>query len=104
MRLLFEVHYADGTILQGTTLKDWQAMPDEGVLVVVEVYDRTYKGKYTCRRHAGRDYYWMLDNGEIGAHAAKYIPANAHIKRGQQVDDATWMRIYNRACIDPKVN
>lgn len=103
MRRFFQVWYADGTVRSGISFDDWRDLPDEDVLVVVEAYDRIYKGRYACLRHAGRDYYWMTPDGEIGGHSAKYIPADATIKTGTLVDDATWERIYNAACVGPVV-
>jgi hypothetical protein len=103
MRLCFIVHYADGTVFRGTSLAEWEALPEEGILVVTEFYDRSYghPPKHAGQRHAGLDYYWMDENGEIGAGPAKYIPEGVNIKRGQLVDDETWDRIYNAACVDP---
>lgn len=103
VRLFFIVHYADGRTMKGTTKEGWMACPENGVLVITEVYNRVYKGRYACQRHAGCDYYWW-DDGAIGAGSAKSIPSAAIIKRGKEVDTETWNRLYNLACIDPMVD
>ena len=102
MRLRFAVYYLSET-LTGTIIDDWKAMPDEGVLGIVEVIDRCYghPPKYAGVRHAYRDYYWMNPIGEIGSGSALQIPSDVDIKRGLYVDDETWMDVYNnRIMID----
>ena len=105
MRLKYLIYYADGMALVGHGLADWIQMPDEGVLVVSEIHDRVYghPRKYAGKRTAYTDYYWMDNNGEIGGGSAKLIPENVHIKRGKYVDNETWERIYNLACVDEEV-
>jgi hypothetical protein len=120
MRLYYTVHYVDESVLTGVTLADWSAMPATGILVVVEVFDRTYKLRRACQRHAGDDYYWMVtapldylyrgnrfryQAGDLGGSSARYIPpSDVVIKRGVQVDSVTWERIYNRALADVAVS
>lgn len=104
MRLCFTITYSDGSVTRGATRADWLAMPDEGVLVVTEFFDRLYghPRKHCGLRHAGVDYYYMDAAGAIGAGNAKHLPAGPlAVKRGALVDAATWERLYNRACIDP---
>ncbi len=105
MRLYFEIWYVNGYSIRGQTLEDWLKMPDEGILVITEVYDRYYghPRKYCGKRHAYTDYYWMNENNEIDCGAAKNIPDNVFIKHGKYVDNETWDRIYNLACIDKVV-
>ncbi len=120
MRLSYHVYYADGSILIGVTMADWQAMPETRIIVVVEVFDQTYKLRRVCQRHAGADYYWMVtapldylyrgnrfryEDGDIGGSSARYIPlSNVVVKRGVQVDTITWERIYNLALADVPVS
>lgn len=105
MRISFVIHYADGNIFKGTNFADWQSTPDEGILVVTEFYDRCYghPPKQCGKRHAGLDYYWMDEDGEIiGAGPADHVPVGVWTKRGREVDSKTWDYIYNFACIDPE--
>lgn len=104
MRTLFKVYYID-RVLEGRTMADWQAMPGEGLLGVVEQTDRQYghPRKYAGIRHTYRDYYWLAGD-EFGAGSAGQIPDNAVVKRGLYVDDETWTDIYNnQIMIDPLV-
>jgi len=120
MRREFIVYYADGSVLHGVTLEDWKVMPVDGVLVVVDVFDRVYKARYACTRHAGYNYYWMVtaplaymyrgnyfnyEAGDIKASSARYIPpSDVVVNRAADVDGLTWERIYNQALVDVPVS
>ena len=104
-RVSFEIWYADGDVRKGTTLEDWRAMSDDGVLVVVERMNAYYghPRKQTGMRKAYTDYFWMDPKGEIGAGSAKEVPHQiVYIKRGTYVDQETWNRLYNAAMVDPE--
>lgn len=104
-RLYFEIFYTDESIWLGKTLQAWRQFPASGVQVVREVYADTYgnPARHICKRWAGRDYFWMTDDGEIGAHSAKYVPAGAHVKAGEEIDYELFQKIYTRSRIDPNV-
>lgn len=99
MRLKFLIYYADHSVFEGKTLDDWKSAPDDGVIVIVEFYKRTYSAsnRHTKQSYAGTDYYWMLENGSIEHGSAKQIPDRSYIKAGQLISDAEYLEIYNKA-------
>lgn len=104
-RLKFQIYYADGSVLDGVSTEDWLTAPSEGLLIVVEIYDVIYgppfRRRHACKRWAGLDYYWMAMDDSLNGGSAKFIPAGAVVKAGQQVSNAIWEEIYNRASQDP---
>jgi hypothetical protein len=117
-RLGFRIYYQNGA-LTGMSLADWDAMPDNGIVAVVEVFEKGIgrtQDRYTIQVHADQDYYWMIpekieyviknvihvkDAFEIDAGSAPMIPKTAHVKEGLQIPQADFERIMNIAQIPP---
>lgn len=103
--IAWRIYYSDESVLEGRTVEEWVGAPDEGVIVVVEIYAKDVHRKkplHTIQTYAGCDYYWMTPDGLVGAGAARRMPSDAHGKSGVTVSDELYMQIYNAACVPPE--
>jgi hypothetical protein len=96
--LRVEVWYADGSRRAAADFSSWCELPDDVVLVQV-LYAYVYKDKYLQDVLAGHDWFWWhgdrIDNTRAGD-----VPRGCYssaLKRGVQVPDDTYLRIYNEA-------
>lgn len=83
----FRIHYADGSVVKGSTRKDWRAAPDDGVQVValMEPYPdgrRPWAGVDDRQLWTGDDVYNLFDWGR---------------KRGSLIPAADYLAIWERA-------
>lgn len=111
----FLIYYGDESVVKGYTKEDWLVAPQENVQVVVQVYDQKYRQyfgttdkrirvwRHFTKKFAYEDYYWMDNEGKIGAGSAKLTPENiTDVKLGKEIDKELFRRIYSVAVIDPE--
>jgi len=106
----FKAILTDGSIMRAT---EWAELPDTGIQIITVYYAETYpihivrggRDRVETWNYKevlqGFDYYWQLVDqfGErYGCNHAADIPDGATVKRtGEQLDDETFLALYNRA-------
>jgi|SRR5215831_1408225 len=99
--------YMSGT--QVVRADDWEHLPDVGIQVLIIYYAETFpiwvgdhQETWNYKKVLqGFDYYWRTPDGEYGCSSAEDIPEGAAVKRtGEQLTDAGWLALYNRALND----
>ncbi len=89
---MFRIYYADGTVREGLTKRDWTAAPDDGVQVVVR-FPKTQPLRWHCSTGPVRDRdLWTGDD--------EYDPFGWGPKRGSLIGDAAYRAIWEQACGD----
>jgi len=106
----FKAYLSDGSIMR--TL-EWADIPDTGIQIITVYYAETFP-IHVAGRELGRtvetwnykeilqgaDYFWRYGE-EYKCTPAADIPDDATVKRtGPQLDDETWLALYNRALND----
>lgn len=93
----FRAWYTEGRVFDGSGFKDWQALPDDGVLTVM-----LWFANGTRRVEQGNDFYWATPEG-LYAHSndapeeieRRYLGAS--VKRGKWVTDAEMEQVASAA-------
>lgn len=98
---MFRIYYADGTMVEGSTAKDWRAAPRRGVQVVVDLQppprpfpkeERFTSGIVGCTRiKPDATFYTGVDVYDLGF---------GQPKLGELLDDSTYAAIWERAFAD----
>ena len=116
----FILYYDDNKIIKGKTQTDWVTARQDGIIVLVVVYDYKYTSsdgngnliyKYITEKFNGSDYYWMSIDGNFGM--GNILPpaeqivqiklGEIQIKFGKSILDEDFNRINEIAYIDPEV-
>lgn len=105
--------FADGSLHVGTTRRDWEALPEDGLLIVMLYYDEFTQGIPDQRYRRivqGSDLYFVTDgpadlifgqatDPETSASILARYPG-ASVKRGRWTDDHTHAQIAAEAMAD----
>ncbi len=89
---VWRIYYADGSVVQGKTAKEWRAAPDNGVQVVVR-----FKRNVPLRWHYSGG---PVRDRELWTGTDTYNPFGWEEKRGCLIEDAKYWAIWERACGD----
>lgn len=96
----WEIAYAGGSVVRGSTLAEWNAAPGIGVLVVRQPVQRTYKRRdrwvHFTIRIAQVDYYWLDDDGLVAGGNIVPLAANPlTVKQGSWASREEYVAAYN---------
>ena len=109
----FRIWYADGSVVSGVSLSDWQRAPSHDVQCVAMYENGTYEiyiGNRLVRERyrtflVDCDYYWLdPERGECGStnrtsEIPEHLPEGA-IKLGLEIEHQAFRSIYERAYQD----
>lgn len=92
--MIWQVWYANGAVYNGTTVDEWKALPEDGVVFVEVIRDT---GRTII--DGGDWYYWVNDeilfvpSVEWGVEQPKPVGCSSCIKRGVGLSDEEFERM-----------